>query len=64
MRPSASRHDTVITVMAHTDMPAYSVVLADATRILQSGGRLVQIGVHPFFCGQAGSPAAATVPPG
>ncbi len=28
----------VLTVMAHTDMPAYPTVLAEAARVLQPGG--------------------------
>jgi ubiquinone/menaquinone biosynthesis C-methylase UbiE len=37
----------VLTVMAHTDMPAYPAVLAEAARVLQPGGIFVHIGVHP-----------------
>ena len=57
----------VITVMAHTDMPAYSAVLAEAARVLQPGGRLVHIGVHPCFCGgfaDRSDPAAVVIRPG
>lgn len=57
----------VITVMAHTDMPAYPAVLAEAARVLQPGGRLVHVGVHPCFCGgfaDRSDPAAVVIRPG
>jgi SAM-dependent methyltransferase len=41
----------VLSVMAHTDMPAYRDVLREAARVLAPGGVLVHIGVHPCFCG-------------
>jgi SAM-dependent methyltransferase len=41
----------VITVMVHTDMPAYAQVLREAVRVLRPGGVFVHIGVHPCFCG-------------
>jgi SAM-dependent methyltransferase len=57
----------VLTVMAHTDMPAYPAVLAEAARVLQPGGVLVHIGVHPCFCGgfaDRADPAAIVIRPG
>jgi ubiquinone/menaquinone biosynthesis C-methylase UbiE len=41
----------VISVMAHTDMPAYPAVVSEAARVLRPGGALVHVGVHPCFCG-------------
>jgi SAM-dependent methyltransferase len=41
----------VISVMAHTDMPAYPAVLREAARVLRPDGVLVHVGVHPCFCG-------------
>ena len=43
--------DAAISVMVHTDMPAYPSVLHEAARVLRPGGRFVHIGVHPCFCG-------------
>jgi SAM-dependent methyltransferase len=57
----------VITVMAHTDMPAYPAVLAEAARVLAPGGRFVHIGVHPCFCGgfaDRSDPEAVVIRPG
>jgi SAM-dependent methyltransferase len=57
----------VITVMAHTDMPAYPEVVAEAARVLAPGGRLVHVGVHPCFCGgfaDRSDPAAVVIRPG
>lgn len=57
----------VITVMAHTDMPAYPAVLTEAARVLQPGGRFVHVGVHPCFCGgfaDRSDPAAVVIRPG
>jgi SAM-dependent methyltransferase len=57
----------VITVMAHSDMPAYPAVLAEAARVLQPGGRFVHVGVHPCFCGgfaDRSDPAAVVIRPG
>lgn len=57
----------VIIVMAHTVMPAYPAVLAEAARVLQPGGLFVHIGVHPCFCGgfaDRSDPAAVVIRPG
>jgi ubiquinone/menaquinone biosynthesis C-methylase UbiE len=40
-----------ISVMVHTDMPAYPDVLREVERVLRPGGVFVHIGVHPCFCG-------------
>lgn len=40
-----------ITVMVHTDMPGYPSVLREVSRVLEPGGVLVHVGVHPCFCG-------------
>src|SRR5262249_53891804 len=40
-----------ISVMAHTDMPAYEAVLGEVARVLTGGGVFVHIGVHPCFSG-------------
>ena len=57
----------VITVMVHTDMPAYPAVLREAARVLRPGGLLVHVGVHPCFCGgfaDRSDPAAVVIRPG
>jgi len=56
-----------ITMMAHTDMPGYPAVLAEAARILQPGGVFVHVGVHPCFCGgfaDRSDPRAVVIRPG
>ena len=56
-----------LTVMAHTDMPAYPVVLAEVARVLQPGGVFVHVGVHPCFCGgfaDRSDPGAVVIRPG
>jgi SAM-dependent methyltransferase len=57
----------VITVMVHTDMPAYPAVLREAARVLRPGGLLVHVGVHPCFCGgfaDRSDPSSVVVRPG
>jgi len=57
----------VITVLAHTDMPAYPAVVAEAARVLRPGGVFVHIGVHPCFCGgfaDRANPDAVVIRPG
>jgi ubiquinone/menaquinone biosynthesis C-methylase UbiE len=41
----------VISVMVHTDIPAYPTVLREVERVLTPGGVFAHIGVHPCFCG-------------
>lgn len=57
----------VLSVMAHTDMPAYPMVVREATRVLAPGGVFVHVGVHPCFCGgfaDRGDGDAVVVRPG
>ena len=56
-----------ITVMTHTDMPAYAAVVREAARALRPGGMFVHVGVHPCFCGgfaDRGDPRAVVIRPG
>src|SRR5262249_37995357 len=41
----------VTAVFVHTDIGDYPAVLAEAARVLQPGGRLVHLGLHPCFTG-------------
>jgi SAM-dependent methyltransferase len=57
----------VASIMVHTDMPAYPAVLREAARVLQPGGVLAHVGVHPCFCGgfaDRSDPANVLVGPG
>ncbi len=39
------------TMMVHTDMLGYAAVLREVARVLEPGGVLLHVGVHPCFCG-------------
>ena len=57
----------VITVMAHTGMPAYPAVLTEAAPGPAAGRAFVHVGVHPCFCGgfaDRSDPAAVVIRPG
>jgi SAM-dependent methyltransferase len=41
----------VAALWVHTDMPGYAGALLEAARVLQPGGVLAHVGVHPCFCG-------------
>jgi SAM-dependent methyltransferase len=41
----------VACVLAHTDLPNYAAVIREVARVLQPGGRLVHVGLHPCFVG-------------
>ena len=43
--------DAAISVMVHTDVPAYSPILTEVHRVLKPDGVFVHVGVHPCFCG-------------
>jgi SAM-dependent methyltransferase len=48
---ATSSVDAAISVMVHTDLPAYAPVLREIQRVLKPGGVFVHVGVHPCFCG-------------
>lgn len=57
----------VVTVMAHTDMPAYPAVVREIARVLRPGGVFAHVGVHPCFCGgfaDRGDERAVVIRPG
>ena len=43
--------EAAVCVLAHTDVPDYSSVVRQASRVLASQGVFVHIGVHPSFVG-------------
>ncbi|HCT76123.1 MAG TPA: SAM-dependent methyltransferase [Micromonosporaceae bacterium] len=43
--------DAVTSILCHTDLPDYVLVVQEAARILKPGGSFVHIGVHPAFTG-------------
>ena len=43
--------DAAISVMVHTDVPAYPPILTEVHRVLKPDGVFVHVGVHPCFCG-------------
>jgi SAM-dependent methyltransferase len=48
--PEAS-FSSVLAVMIHSDVPNYSAIIREASRVLVRGGCFIHIGVHPCFCG-------------
>jgi SAM-dependent methyltransferase len=50
--PVRSTSVPVVTcVLAHTDLPDYAAVVAEAVRVLRPGGRFIHVGLHPCFVG-------------
>src|SRR5205814_888871 len=43
--------EAVASIFVHTDVENYGAVLAEAARVLEPGGRLVHLGLHPCFTG-------------
>jgi SAM-dependent methyltransferase len=41
--------DAVISLFTHTDFDDFDSAIAEATRVLKSGGRFVYLGTHPCF---------------
>jgi SAM-dependent methyltransferase len=60
--PDAS-FDAVAAVFVHTDLPDYRAVVAEAVRVLRSGGRFVHLGLHPCFVGPFSRYQGAAEPP-
>jgi SAM-dependent methyltransferase len=52
----SERFDAVASLMIHTDVDDYAVVLAEAARVLRPGGTLVHVGLHPCFFGHFSEP--------
>jgi SAM-dependent methyltransferase len=43
--------DAVVSAFTHTDVEDFEALLAEAARVLRSGGAFVYVGVHPCFVG-------------
>jgi ubiquinone/menaquinone biosynthesis C-methylase UbiE len=43
--------DAAVSMFTHTDVGDFAAVIREATRVLQPGGRLVYLGIHPCFVG-------------
>jgi SAM-dependent methyltransferase len=43
--------DVVAAAFVHTDVADFTSVVAEAARVLRSGGRMVHVGTHPCFTG-------------
>jgi SAM-dependent methyltransferase len=59
--------EVALSVMVHTDLPSYVPVLGELYRVLEPGGSLVHVGVHPCFFGgfaDRTDPDAVVIRPG